>query len=217
MRRLALAVCLLVCPAVAHAQTCIGAAPLDSHSHANAGLTLDVADGLTSTSVDVRGGSRNFGGLSVGFNRYTDLPATSLDVSGVVGAQVAGDRRGRTHLCPLGLLSYERGPNGIGGSDLDHWGWSAFGGLGFSVTVAESDTVAVAPFAGLLVGTQSDTLTDAGGDVTLSDTFGVVLLGGAITLKGGQTITPAVTLPFLVDGAGLRSFRLIVSFPLGRQ
>ena len=204
----------LVCVAAssALAQVCAGGA-------AFSGAPLQVGGGVGFTErAQVNGASfgggtdTGFGLLSVGGLTVDGVNDTALSVGATMGADPVVGGNGRVRVCPLGTLTYLRGPDtgDLHSATLD---LKIGGRLG--VVAAQSTNVQLIPTVGLsfvytrLMLRPPEPLNN----LTEADTYGVASLGAGLVFNRRIAITPLVSLPlFLGEETPEFSLGLSVNF-----
>lgn len=198
---IAAATLLLLAPAVAFAQACLGN-PSFSNGHLQ--LAADVATNkdVTTFGVGFGGGSETiFGAAQVGGASYDAISGSTLVVGGTLGYQVPVSATGSAMICPVLSSAVGFGPNDFDGFGTDlqtravNFGLS----LGFQALRAERLRIVPAISAGFVY---ASTILDAvGGSTTQDDTYGVAGLTLGFVLNDQLAIRPTVSVPFGLDGA----------------
>lgn len=198
----------------AHAQTCVGTAPVDGNTPMQFGLGTSFTTGINQFGVGFAGGTeRIVGGVDVGFNRYGSLDGTSVSFGAKLLTQVAADDTRRVVVCPLAQIGYESGPKDVLGTGLDLSGFTTLGGVAFGFVAYQSPAVNLVPAFEFSVGSLFAKASYFGESESVSDTFGLVSVAVGIVLERNGTIRPSVAFPLgLGDSEATFSIAYVFSF-----
>jgi hypothetical protein len=210
MRLVVLTLTLTLACSAAHAQICVGRAPLNQGT-LQAGGGVAFTDGANAFSGFFGGGTdRGFGGVSIGRTNFSDFDSSSTDIMGFFGG--GNYFTPKVHLCALADVGYSAGPE-ILFVDTHSVGFG--GGISIGVVASETETLAVVPTFGGSVRYHRLTAKFDGESESTSETYGVIEAGLGLILNKRVAITPLISIPVGLDENDL-VFSLTVSFNFGR-
>jgi hypothetical protein len=200
----------------ADAQTCAGGAPISNQSRMVVGPALAFQSGVASYAAAVGGGSDTWAmGGHAGVVHYDTAGFTSYALGFQGGGQVAADARRRIMVCPVAQFGYEW-KNNLADTGIDMSAFVTGAGVRTGFVVAESATAQLVPTMGLSVNRLRAEFKDSIESIVLTNTYGVLHLGAGVVLNQRMAITPAVNVPFALEGADT-TFSLAFAYGFGRR
>src|SRR5688572_19991302 len=209
-----LIVCGLAAPA--SAQLCAGSVAITSSRPFQAGVGVSFTESSTGITGSFAGGNDvAFGRVSVGRLSNDDLDIGSTAFGVTVGGQVATDAARRGSVCPFFSLAREFA-NDIEDSGLDVSANTLLGGVSFGYTLAESGTIRLVPTVGVGIGRVKVRAEFEGISESDSETIGVFEAGLGIVMNTRFSITPRVSVPFLIEDGDV-AFSIIATVGFGQR
>lgn len=197
----------------AHAQLCLGA-PDFTVRPGQVTATIGRGDDITVVEggISTRLGGGAFGGMSAGAAFYgEEIEATSFLGGVSLGYAVPLTSARKAFVCPFAAAAIEVGPN-IG--TVETQTVSAGPGLAVGGEVVLSSMLSFVPYtAGRFVYGRLR-VTDRTGSATVSDTYGLLYIGGSLLIDRRLAIGPSIGIPLGVED-GKASFGFTMSLGLG--
>jgi hypothetical protein len=197
-------------PSVVAAQVCMGNPALGAGAPVVLTAGLQFVDNATAVSAGAVGGGQFFGGGSLGRVSYDGINASSTSLSGLVGAELAIDSP--VSLCAVGSVGRSFGLEVLG-ADVATLVVSP----GFAVggVIPAGPTLDFVPSAMASLQYARTTLSAEGFESeSTSETYGLVSLGFALSVKKRINVGPALSIPVGLED-GETSFGITASFGVG--
>lgn len=206
---------LVLSPAVATAQVCMGTAPF-STGPLRAGLGAQFTEGakMFGGSLAVGADGSAFAGVNASRISFDDLSETATMYGGHAGIALPVGASGKGSMCPFVAYDLQRGPNlEIFGSPAELSGSQLRLGLSVGGVLSSSPTADVIPYASLAYLRGKSEMTFSGTTESFKDDMGAFTVGAGWVLNKVVTINPSVAIPFgSEDDDAIFAIALFVNF-----